>query len=254
MSRLWTYAWKSSDGTRHEDTMEAENKEAVFTALRERGIKAIRVDQVIRKRDRIEQLLRRFGILALVAAVAAAVAFYAAKSNNGEAQTPVAPNTNGNGVIESDVVSFDQPSAPGDRIAKPLPRKQINTDGLALDRLFKYESEQYLVRFAAPGIVGGVTGELPSDLFDALESPILIRANDTQVVSDLKRIVAGIKQDIALFHSSGKSAAEIADWLKMRQQMEADFRQQLIGGRSKDKASKSAINDKLRAMGLAEIE
>ena len=87
-----------------------------------------------------------------------------------------------------------------------------------------------------------------------MESPILIRANDTQVASDLKRIVAGIKQDIALFHSSGKSAAEIADWLKMRQQMEADFRQQLIGGRDKDKSSKAAINDKLRAMGLAEIE
>ena len=44
MSRLWTYAWKSSDGTRHEDTMEAATKDAVFTALRERGIKAIRVD------------------------------------------------------------------------------------------------------------------------------------------------------------------------------------------------------------------
>lgn len=250
MSRLWTYAWKSSDGTRHEDTMEAATKEAVFTALRERGIKAIRVDQVIRKRDRIERIVRRGGIAALAALVAATVAYVAARRSDGRGRTPAAPN----GVIESNVVSFDQPSAPGDRIAKPLPRKQIKADGLALDLLFKYESERYLVRFAAPGIVRGETGELPSDIFDALESPILIRANDTQVVSDLKRIVAGIKQDIALFHSSGKSAAEIADWLKMRQQMEADFRQQLIGGRDKDKSSKAAINDKLRAMGLAEIE
>ena len=250
MSRLWTYAWKSSDGTRHEDTMEAATKEAVFTALRERGIKAIRGDQVIRKRDRIERIVRRGGIAALAALVAATVAYVAARRSDGRGRTPAAPN----GVIESNVVSFDQPSAPGDRIAKPLPRKQIKADGLALDLLFKYESERYLVRFAAPGIVRGETGELPSDIFDALESPILIRANDTQVASDLKRIVAGIKQDIALFHSSGKSAAEIADWLKMRQQMEADFRQQLIGGRDKDKSSKAAINDKLRAMGLAEIE
>ena len=39
----FTYAYKTSDGVRHEAAMDAESREAVFAALRERGIKAIKV-------------------------------------------------------------------------------------------------------------------------------------------------------------------------------------------------------------------
>ena len=37
----YTYAYKTSDGARHEAAMEAESREAVFAALRARGIKTI---------------------------------------------------------------------------------------------------------------------------------------------------------------------------------------------------------------------
>jgi len=39
----YTYAYKTSDGARHEAAMEAESREAVFAALRARGITAIKV-------------------------------------------------------------------------------------------------------------------------------------------------------------------------------------------------------------------
>ena len=39
----YTYAYKTSDGTRHEASMDAESREQVFAALRERGIRAIKV-------------------------------------------------------------------------------------------------------------------------------------------------------------------------------------------------------------------
>ena len=39
----YTYAYKMSDGTRHEESMEAPSREFVFKALREKGIKAIKV-------------------------------------------------------------------------------------------------------------------------------------------------------------------------------------------------------------------
>lgn len=39
----YTYAYKESNGTRHEESMEAPSREAVFKALREKGIKAIKV-------------------------------------------------------------------------------------------------------------------------------------------------------------------------------------------------------------------
>ena len=39
----YTYAYKTSDGARHEAAMEAESRDAVFAALRAKGIKAIKV-------------------------------------------------------------------------------------------------------------------------------------------------------------------------------------------------------------------
>ena len=39
----YTYAYKTSDGVRHEDSMNAESRDEVFAELRKRGIKAIKV-------------------------------------------------------------------------------------------------------------------------------------------------------------------------------------------------------------------
>ena len=39
----YTYAYKTSDGVRHEDSMNASSREEVVMALRKRGIKAIKV-------------------------------------------------------------------------------------------------------------------------------------------------------------------------------------------------------------------
>lgn len=39
----YTYAYKTSDGVRHEATMNAASREEVFAELRKRGIKAIKV-------------------------------------------------------------------------------------------------------------------------------------------------------------------------------------------------------------------
>lgn len=39
----YTYAYKTSDGVRHEASMDAASREAVFAALRAKGIKAIKV-------------------------------------------------------------------------------------------------------------------------------------------------------------------------------------------------------------------
>ena len=39
----YTYAYKTPDGVRHEDSMNASSREEVFSALRAKGIKAIKV-------------------------------------------------------------------------------------------------------------------------------------------------------------------------------------------------------------------
>ena len=51
--RSWTYSYKTSDGFRHEGEMFASSKDEVYSELRKRGIRAIRVD------ERIVPIVRR---------------------------------------------------------------------------------------------------------------------------------------------------------------------------------------------------
>lgn len=234
MTLLWSYTWKSSDGTRHEETMEAPSKERVFEILRTRGIKAIKVTQILRKRDRTLLYLKRFGALVAVGAVVG-VSAYLAGERSPTRQEPAVP-------------------ASGASAVAPVARHQIDITGIDLSTVFAYEAERSLAAFASPGRVGDSPAELPSDLFESLAHPIQIAEGDTERIAELKGIVAGIKRDVALFKSSGKTLEEISDWLRMRQQMEAQFRREIIGSRTADEKSRKAVNARLESLGLAPLQ
>ena len=70
----YTYAYKTSDGARHEAAMEAESREAVFAALRVRGIKAIKVVAADGSKANGEVRGARKRTIAAVAALAAVLA------------------------------------------------------------------------------------------------------------------------------------------------------------------------------------
>ena len=71
----YSYAYKTSDGARHEAAMEAESREAVFVALRARGIKAIKV--VAADGSKANGEVRRGARKRTIAAVAVAAAVLA---------------------------------------------------------------------------------------------------------------------------------------------------------------------------------
>lgn len=79
--RTWTYSYKTSDGLRHEAEMDAPTKDDVYAALRERGIRAIRVTERIAPvvhrgfagLRRREWMIVVLSIVALVAVVAIVV-------------------------------------------------------------------------------------------------------------------------------------------------------------------------------------
>ena len=74
----YSYAYKTSDGTRHEDAMEAESREAVFASLREKGIKAIKVVAADGSRANGEVRGYRLRTVVLVGVIAAVLAGTAA--------------------------------------------------------------------------------------------------------------------------------------------------------------------------------
>ena len=71
----YTYAYKESNGTRHEEFMEAPSREAVFAALREKGIKAIKVVAADGSKANGEVRGYRLRTVVLVGVIAAVLGF-----------------------------------------------------------------------------------------------------------------------------------------------------------------------------------
>ena len=154
----------------------------------------------------------------------------------------------------------------GGRVAKPRARKPIPGFELSSRRvekqfteIFNHPSEAFLARFAQPGLAipllpdADVVEMLEDDMQDALDDQLAVLPDDTRETADLKRIVAGIKEEVALLLTSGKKPLEVKNWLEGRQQMEADYRRQVVrrfeeGGLTRDEA-----NGQLESMGFAPL-
>ena len=271
----YTYTYRSSDGARHSDEIEAPNRDAAFARLREeRGIKPIKVVEVVeREGSRAESKRRKRGKLinyvlsvALVFLMGSGVLWWRQASHSeahptmGDVQSASAPPARARRTIESKVVEISV----GDRVAKPHPRKYIKSLADRLDGIgcFAHPSEKHLARFAMPGMdVDGIpadTPELVDDLRDALESEIVIQADDPTDIAELKRIVAGLKDEAELHLRSGAGLKDFLKFLRLRQKMESDCRKRIIEETELDGDGRSAriqdANETLATMGLAPIE
>ena len=75
----YTFAYKTSDGVRHEDSLDANSRDEVFEALRGRGIRPIKVVAAdgSKANGEVHGLRKRavFALVALAAAVAGVVAY-----------------------------------------------------------------------------------------------------------------------------------------------------------------------------------
>lgn len=246
MTARFRYAWKSSDGQRHVDEIAARSKDDVFAQLRERGIKAIKVEatgfwgmfQGTKKRAAVA--------IALAAAVVAGTAVFLGMERHGAAvaRRPVPPRPQG--VIMSNVVEIPV----GRRNARPLPRKwfELSLSAEELERTFAHPSERFLARYARPGI--RCTGvqmpkDVEDDLFETIDAPIVIEETDSKPVILLKRMVAGLKAEVEIKLSNGDLPDQIVEWLNQRQEMEADYREAVLKS-----ASPEAARRQLEVMGL----
>lgn len=241
----FAYTYKQSDGVRREGVEFAQSKEEVFERLRERGIKAIKVEptgwlyvhRAVVRGVVLVVLLSVIGILSATLLVD--------RRSEGKATQ--------NGRDEGAQVA----KRVDPRIVKPRPRKQIEGfEEIDLNRVFAHPSERYLARFAQPGVRysrGGrvdVVAMLEDDLSDALEDDILVGTNDTVAVIETKRVVAGLKEEVAMLVAAGKGVREIRKWLEGRQRMEIEYRAQLVNG----DGSVEEKNERLREMGFAETK
>ncbi len=260
----FTYAYKTSDGIRHEDSMNASSREEVFESLRAKGIKAIKVVAAdgTKANGEIRGVRKRVVAFSIVAAalIAGLIAFLAGR------RVPTPPP-----------LGRDDPIAPSPttspvayRNAKPLARQTINGDRHRIEvaaASFTNAAERLLAAFAEPGRpVPALAATRPTDAeFEAsLREPIRVAETDFTEVVDLKRIVAKLKSDLRLYLADGGDIDGYLEEVVKRQKLEVFYREKaernlakLCTSSSQRKSDKAAAygywlkaNAQLQSMGI----
>ena len=221
----YTYAYKTSDGVRHEDSMNASSREEVFETLRAQGIKAIKVVAAdgSKANGEIRGVRKRVVVASIVvAALATGLAVYLV-GRVAPRPPPESPPTPATVTPPTPPVAY--------RNAKPLARQAINGDRQRVEaaaKSFTNAAERLMAAFAEPGRpVPAIASPRPADSeFEAsLREPIRIAETDFTETVDLKRIVAKIKSDLRAYLADGGDIDGYLEELAKRQKLEVAYRE-----------------------------
>ena len=215
----FTYAYKTSDGVRHEAAMDAESREAVFAALRQQGIKAIKVvaadgskaNGEIRGRKRVLALAV---LSALCLVLSAVMVVFWGRGGFGETALPLDNTTRRQVIGDTAVIE-----------------KGIRT-GWA--DVFELEGERFLASFAIPGVPAGQRSTTEEELQKAIapENAARRRVNvdatsrrvsDTIEARQIRAMVEGMKDEARRFVKAGGSIAQYGRLLVQRQEEEIAY-------------------------------
>ena len=203
----YTYAYKSSDGTRHEASIEAESREAVFETLRAQGIRPIKVvaadgskanGEIRGVRKRVVAAIVVFAVL-LVGNLAYFGGMRSQKKRGAE-PTFVAEQT----------------------------RRQVIGDTAVVDKgiatgwsdVFQEEGERFLASFAIPGVKAGQRNTTIDEIEAALARSVAATADDTMEARQIKSMVEGMKSEARAYIAAGGSIIEYGKRLTERQDAE----------------------------------
>ena len=181
----YTYAYKTSDGVRHEDAMEADSREEVFVRLRERGIKAIKV--------------------------------VAADGSKANGEMPSKGLFGGRGVFALPIIAVAMigvavwwvygvrgtPALPKDDFLAACTRRQVIGDPAVIEKgirsgwadVFEREGERFLASFAIPGVKAGQRSTREEEIRNVLEQTLAPKDGDSIEARQIKAMVEGMKQE-----------------------------------------------------------
>ena len=204
----YTYAYKTSDGIRHEDSMSASSREEVFEALRAKGIKAIKVVAADGSKANGEvRGVRKRVVAALVALVAVGAGVVAYVGGERTA-------ANGGGAVDRALTSGTRRQVIGDAA---IIEKGIRT-GWA--EVFEREGDRFLASFAIPGVKAGQRSTSEDEMRRALEGKVAPQPTDSIEVQQIKAMVEGMKEEARRYIAAGGSLVDYGKRLVERQEAE----------------------------------
>ena len=268
----YTYAYKTPDGVRHEDAMNASSREEVFEALRAKGIKAIKVVAADGSKANGEVRGVRKRVVAVLVALAAICAGIIAFISGERTTHNPRPST----------LNSQQSS----------PRHQIYGDPAIMEGLERgdfgevlpREGDRMLAVFAQPGrfmcakganprrldalapVRGGQGAARPASaaaIFDAYakdelapERDIVIAPEDPREVKELKQIVNGMREELRGYLANGNGTAR-SFWRRLNERTASEMQ---IYERTRRELEKETSHDvweeknaSLRRLGLRTI-
>lgn len=247
----YTYAYKTSDGTRHEATMNAASRDEVFATLRKQGIKAIKVVAADGSKANGEiHGVRKRVVAALVAFVAFGVGIVAYFSG-----------THSNGDLGGSVAAA---------FATGQDRRQVIGDAAIIEKgirngwsdVFALEGERFLASFAIPGVKAGQRNTSEKEFAAALENKCTVESSDSLEARQIKAMVEGMKNEARRYIAAGGSIVEYGKRLTERQDAEIAVYNRVKVDIEKARAtmSESAFmtywekrNDELRNLGIKTV-
>ena len=243
----YTYAYKTSDGIRHEDSINASSREEVFEALRAKGIKAIKVMAAdgSKANGEVRGVRKRVvAVLVALAAVCAGVIAYLGGERTGASVAPEFETSETRRQVIGDVAVIE---------------KGIRT-GWA--DVFEREGDRFLASFAIPGIAAGQRSTSEEEIRRVLDRKVEAKPTDSIEIRQIKAMVEGMKEEARRYLAAGgtvvgygrrlveRQDAEIAIYNRVKAEIEA-----LRKGKSAEELETliEERNDELRNLGIKPI-
>ncbi|MBQ2631309.1 MAG: hypothetical protein IJG13_16655 [Kiritimatiellae bacterium] len=251
----YTYAYKTSDGVRHEDSMNASSREEVFETLRAKGIKAIKVVAADGSKANGEvRGVRKRVVVALVAlaAVCAGVIAYIGGERTGANVAPDPAVSSPRHQIYGDPAIME--GLERGNFSDVLPR-----DGDRLLAIFAQPGKLMCAKGADPRRLDEVTAILFADYAKSLlrsEYDLPILPEDPREVQELKQIVNGMRDEMREYLANGNGNVR-SYWRRLNERTLSEMRIYERTRRELEKETSPAVweqkNEALRRLGLLTI-
>ena len=241
----YSYAYKTPDGKRHEASIEAASRDTAFAALREQGIRPIKVVAAdgskangapvgVRRRVVVVSVL-----VAVIAAVGATATFLRIARPTPEVESFHADQTRRYPIGDAAIIE-----------------KGILT---GWSDVFEHEGDRFLASFAVPGVKAAQRNTTVDEIESALGRTIEPTPDDGLEAQQIKSMVEGMKHEARAYISAGGSLVNYGRRLTERQDAEiaAYERTKADLEQAKETMSGNALinywesqNDKLRNLGI----
>lgn len=243
------YEYRTKENEIKRGTTSAANRDGVYSALKEKGIRPSRVEEAPGILNKLFGKGKRWIaiLVLLVIAVGATMALTTTKKELKEVKEEVAIVT----------LPFED-----------MTRRQLIGDTMVIEKgirdgwsdVFEGEGERFLAGFAVPGVQVSVRNTSEEEITAALSRKIAVEPTDGLEARQIKALVEGMKEELREFIKDGGTIKEYGAALVSRQEQEIayytraknEIDQLKANGVSEDELYQvwEDRNNKLRSMGI----